>query len=172
MGFATVSAGRVGRQVLKEFIEARLGKAPQDINCYGCVLKELPEALGQPAIIDDLRPNPWVGSFDDFVMSGGQDDQILKALSSNFDEISLAKLQRGDLISWHDTFQRKMGTFDIANRRVDWIIYNYSYTTHVGVYLGNNQVFSKVGWQGAYEILALNDTMLARYGSTRFWKAP
>jgi hypothetical protein len=150
---------------LARFVKAREGKVCEDVNCYGMVLKEYPEATGRTAVIDDLRPNPWTGSLDEFIESGGRNDQILQALRSNFDEIGFENLRRGDVISWHDTFRRNEWFSG------SWHEYEYSYTTHVGVYLGNYQVFSKMGWEGPYAALALNHSDLA-YGTMRFWKLP
>jgi hypothetical protein len=47
---------------------------------------------------------------------------------------------------------------------------DYEFITHVGIYLGDNRVFAKMGWQGAYEIRTLSDAFLQRYGTMSYWR--
>ena len=152
---------------LARFMKAREGKVCEDINCYGMVLKEYPEATGRTAIVDDLRPNPWDDNISGFADHAGRRipnpyDKIETALGKHFDAISQADLRRGDVISWHRTVNRNLGWGH------GW--QDYYYTTHVGIYLGEGQVFSKMGWEGPYMKLLLESQDLMQYGTMRFWR--
>jgi hypothetical protein len=166
-------SGGGGDDLLEKFVQERVGTNPQNISCYGCVFKEWPEAQGHPAIIDNLTPNPWgdntIANHYDFAQKISEgtynpefDDLIEVTLRSNFNEIDFNALKRGDIISWH-----KSGPANFGFGRG---IQRFEYTQHVGIYLGNGQVFSKMGLFGAYEILSLDSPNLMRYGSTRYWR--
>jgi hypothetical protein len=152
---------------LARFMKAREGKVCENVNCYGMALKEYPEATGRTAVIDDLRPNPWGSNFYDFAMHPGRRipnpyDEIETALGEHFAPISQADLRRGDVISWHDTEKLNFGT-GLGPQE-------YYYTQHAGIYLGEGQVFSKMGWEGPYMKLSLESQDLMGYGIMRFWR--
>ena len=128
---------------LARFMKAREGKACEDINCYGMVLKEYPEATGRTAIVDDLRPNPWGDDLAGFARHPGQRipnpyDKIETALGQHFDSISRADLRRGDVISWHNA---KFHNFSGIVEMDEFWAQSYYYTQHLGIYLGEGRIF-------------------------------
>jgi RHS repeat-associated protein len=150
---------------LDAFVKARLGKTAPDVNCYGCALNEWFIARGEPPLMENLRPNPWGDTLEETInFVERRDDLIESAIRSNFREVPAEDLRRGDLISWHRTRRLNFGLGHGSQE--------YYYTSHVGIYLGDGQVFSKVGREGAYEILPLASPILAQYaesGAVRYW---
>jgi hypothetical protein len=72
------------------------------------------------------------------------------------------------MISWHARHETIFQ--DIVNGKiVNSSSVAYDYTAHVGIYTGNNMVFSKVGRMGPYAELVVTDPNLIDFGDMKFW---
>jgi hypothetical protein len=167
LGTVTGGMGKSLKGLLSTFTENRLGKAPGNVNCYGCVLKEWFEHLGKPAAIDDLTPNPWGKELDTFLDFGANkpgSDLVESAVRTNFDQIAGSDLMVGDVVMWQ---KEVTGFFNLPGTGPT----THQHVSHIGIYAGDGQVFSKLGSNGAYEFRNLTDPFFTeQYGTPSFWR--
>jgi cell wall-associated NlpC family hydrolase len=115
--------------------------------------------------IDDLTPNPWGKKLDtilDFGANKPGSDLIEAALHDNFDQIGYSDLTPGDVVSWQ---QDVTGFFNLPGVGPT----THQHISHVGIYAGDGQVFSKLGTDGPYELMPLDD-LSKEYGTPSFWR--
>ncbi|MCP4370245.1 MAG: hypothetical protein GY797_19345 [Deltaproteobacteria bacterium] len=161
---------------LGAWIEQRHGSKTIDYNCIGAVLceyrgKQGKEPITTPNTNNDkfVRPDIPKGTpVDDYIKY----DETYKKLNKSYDE--LKEIRQGD------GFQlQSVDPGDLENLRPGDIIAfeeseNLGYVDHLGVYVGDGLIFSKMGAANTSYLLLPTDVVLKEYPSLtiRVWREP